>query len=233
MIKLGLFILSLSLCAQAVELVSPESLLARPMDSRLKEFRKMGDQAKSMLVGVAFGSDHSLLERWRAITTMGRLDPLAFRPELDRALVSREWFMRNAALIALQTDERARAVAWSMRMLDDKALVVRTQAVRNLIDLDARESEPVLWEKLFEKQNFKGKESLWIRAHIAEALARFGMQGRTKNFKKMLLDKDERLYKWAILGLEKTTGIKLGNNQEPIEIRRQKWLSFGDSGTVL
>jgi HEAT repeat protein len=139
--------------------------------------------------------------------------------------------MRNAALIALQTDERPRAVAWSIRLLEDKALVVRTQAVRNLIELNAREAEPILWQQIAAKRNFRGHESLWIRMHIAEALSRFAGQGRARQFRRLLMDNDERLHKWAIKGLENSTGMKLSSGKEPVDIQRQKWLARlgGDS----
>lgn len=211
--------------AFAEVLVSAESLLDRPMDARLSEFRRLGAKAHKDLEHIAFDRRQSLTMRWRAITTMGKWDPLQFRPQLDRALASPEWFMRNAALIALQNDERARAIAWSQRMLEDKALVVRTQAVRNLIALDARESEPLLWKEIMARRNFRGAESLWIRAHIAEALAHFAGRGRTKNFQSLLRDEDTRLHKWAVAGLETITGLRMSGKQEPTEVRRQKWLS--------
>lgn len=217
--------LTLAWSAGAETLVSMESLMERPMDVRVREFAKTPDKSIKFLSRLAFDTSASLTDRWRAVTTMGRLDPLRFRPELDKALASREWFMRNAALIALQTDERARAVAWSTRMLEDRALVVRTQAVRNLIDLNARESEPILWQQIAAKRNFRGRESLWIRTHIAEALAHFAAEGRTRQFQKLLLDGDERLHKWAIIGLENSTGMKLTAGKESVEIRRQKWLA--------
>jgi hypothetical protein len=220
-----LSLLILPFGAWAEKLVSLESLMERPMDVRVREFAKVGDKVYPFLARTAFDKNESLLERWRAVTTMGRLDPLRFRPDLDKALNSPEWFMRNAALIALQTDERARAVAWSIRALEDNALVVRTQAVRNLIELNAREAEPVLWQEVSAKRNFRGKESLWIRTHIAEALARFATEGRTRYFHKLLQDNDERLHKWAIMGLETSTGMKLSAGKEPTEIHRQKWLA--------
>ncbi len=222
---LSALLLACSAPAGAEALVSMDSLLERPMAVRVREFAKVQDKAHTYLARVAFDPSATLTERWRAVTTMGRLDPLRFRPELDKALSSRDWYMRNAALIALQTDERARAVAWSMRMLEDRALVVRTQAVRNLIDLNARESEPILWQQIAAKRNFRGRESLWIRTHIAEALAYFAAEGRSRHFQKLLLDSDERLHKWAIIGLENSTGMKLTAGKEPVEIRRQKWLT--------
>lgn len=202
-----------------------ESLLGLPIEQRVKEFKNRKDTSYAFLSHTAFDAKNGLQARWRALITMGRLDPQYFRKDLDKALTGREWFMRNAALIALQTDDRARAIEWSSRLITDSALVVRTQAVRNLIQLEARESEPLLWEEIFAKKNFKGRQSLWVRVHMAEALAHFASPGRAKGFQRLLMDPDERLHKWAVMGLENSTGIKMSDKSVPVEIRRQQWLS--------
>ena len=227
---IALILASLALSSLHAEtLVSMESLLDRPVEQRVVEFRKLGLKAHKFLATTAFEKTESLQARWRSITTMGRLDAIGYRAQIDRALVSPEWFMRNAALIALLADERTRAVSWSVRMLEDRALVVRTQAVRNLIGLNAAEAEPMLWKQIGDRRNYKGEESLWIRGHIAEALARLTLtnQGssRTREFQRLLMDPDERLHRWAILGLENSTGYKLSDRKEPTEIQRQKWLA--------
>lgn len=219
--------LTIWMCGQSANaaIVSMDSLLEQPMGPRLEQFKAQGLKGQEFLKRAAFDSMNSLQIRWRAITTMGRWDALRFRPELDKALASKEWFMRNSALIALQNDERARAIAWSVKALDDSALVVRTQAVRNLLELNAVETEARLWKEIFAKKNFRGSESLWIREHIAEALARFNQANRTANFRKLLMDEDSRLYRWAIIGLENNTGVKMTGSNESVEVRRQKWLS--------
>jgi len=216
----------IAFCSFAASATPMETLLTQTIDQRVKAFRDLKMQgAYPFLARTAFDKHNGLQTRWRAITTMGRLDPEAFRKELNRALESNEWFMRDAALIALQTDERPRAVAWSMKLLDDPALMVRTQAVRNLIQLRATEAEGKLWEAIFSPKNFRGRESLWVRAHMAEALAGFSGPGRLKKFERLLMDDDERLYKWAITGLEAAAGYKLGDKADPIEVRRQTWLA--------
>lgn len=220
------FILSVLLpAAHGASLASEESLLERPIDQRVKAFRQLKDYGHKFLSRTAFDSKEAMQTRWRAVTTMGRLDAVRFRPEIDKALASKEWFLRNSALIALLSDDRTRAVQISAKMLNDPALVVRTQAVRNLIALNAREAESDLWRALYEKRNYKGNESLWIRAHMAEALAKFAGPGRAKQFERMLLDADPRLHKWAVNGLETSTGYRLSAKGEPVETRRQKWLS--------
>lgn len=216
----------------AEPLVSMDSLLEQPMARRLEQFKAQGLKGQEFLKRAAFDPLNPLQIRWRAVTTMGRWDALRFRQELDKALTSRDWFMRNAALIALQNDERARAIAWSVKALDDAALVVRTQAVRNLIELNAVETEPRLWKEVFAQKNFRFGESLWIREHIAEALARFNLPNRSANFHRLLQDEDSRVYKWAIRGLENNVGMKMTATNESLEVRRQKWLSRLGSGAI-
>jgi hypothetical protein len=230
-----IFVLLASVSARAETLQSMPMLLSQPIEVRTKGFQQLGAKAYfAFLNKTAFDVHEPLPTRWRAITTMGRLDPLAFRPALDRALRSPEWFLRNAALIALLSDERARAVSWSLRLLTDPALVVRTQAVRNVMALQAREAEPVLWNLIFDPSNFKGHESLWIRAHMAEALAKFATPGRSKAFARLLRDEDSRLYKWAVDGLEASSGVRLSDPHEDVELRRQKWLArLGDSNSAI
>jgi hypothetical protein len=216
---------SVSISAAAEAVVSFESLLAQPIQQRVSGFAAHSDKGFVFLSKTAFDAKQSLQTRWRAVTTMGRLDPVRFHSDIDRALNSREWFMRNAGLIALLSDRRARAVTWSTKLLNDPALMVRTQAVRNIIALNARETEPILWKLIYDRRNFNGHSSLWIRAHMAEALAKFAGPGRTKKFERLLLDEDPRLYKWAIAGLEASTGMRMSDSKEPVERRRQQWLA--------
>jgi hypothetical protein len=201
------------------------TLLSQPIEARLKLFRGAKLEGEKFLRATAFNDKAALQSRWRALTTLGRLDAARFASDLERALTGKEWFMRNAGLIALQTANRDFAVKWSMRLVTDPALVVRTQAVRNLIQLDGRESEALLWREIFSARNFRGRQSLWVRAHMAEALARFGSPGHARAFRRLLLESDERLHKWAVMGLEKTTGFKMTESGEPVEVRRQKWLA--------
>lgn len=200
-------------------------LLEKPMPERIGEVRKDPKHAYPALIETAFDPKRNLRLRWRALTTMGKVDALYFKKELEKALKSRDWFMRNAALIAVLNADRATAVKWSTESLKDSSLMVRTQAVRNLVGLEAKESEEALWRELWSRQNFRKKESLWIRAHIAEALARLADQGHRKAFERLLLDPDPRLHRWAVLGLEKATGIKLSGPGEAVEVQRQKWFA--------
>lgn len=209
-----------------------ENVLNQNMLERVAEFKRRGSAAREFLRLTAQRRDASLNLRWRAITTMGRLDPVGYRSDLEKALRSNEWFVRNAAAIAIRNAGRDTAVSWSTRLLRDPALVVRTQAVRNLIDLDARETDSILWKMLFDKVNFRGDDGLWVRAHLAEAVAKFSGRHRVQDFRRLLNEDDERLHKWALIGLERATGMRIGDKQEPVAVRRRKWLSRLDGRAI-
>ncbi|MGE4133007.1 MAG: HEAT repeat domain-containing protein [Bdellovibrionales bacterium] len=207
-------------------LVNWETELTKPMETRIKTFRANTREGAKFLRSVAFDSKKSLNLRWRAITTMGKWDTDSFAKELEGALQSPEWYLRNAALIAVLNGDREWAIGHSVKSLSDASLMVRTQAVRNLIGLDARETETVIWKQIWDKRNFKGNQSLWIRAHLAEALARFSARGHNrKAFERLILDHDTRIHRWAIMGLEKSTGWKLSDHREPTSVQRRKWLA--------
>jgi hypothetical protein len=219
--------LVLGLTARATpvpDFVDFANLLAAPMPTRVAQFKKMSATGYKFLSRTAFDSSQNLQTRWRAVTTMGHVDIAYFHKDIERALKSSDWFLRNAALIAILHDERTRAVHMSAQLVSDPALVVRTQAVHNLLQLNASESAGLLWQQIFARQNFRGHESLWVRVHMAEALAHFATPGSAKGFQRLLQDSDERLHKWAILGLENATGFKVGDRSQPLEIRRQEWL---------
>jgi len=199
--------------------------LQQPALERLQIYKSDPESYSRTLRFVAFDGKSTMQLRWRAVTTMGRVDHVRFRKDLERALASPEWFMRNSGLIAILGADRGLAQKWTLKLLQDKSLVVRTQAVRNVIALNLQEARAELWSQIWSKQNFIGRESLWVRAHMAEALARFAQPGQTGSFRRLLEDKDDRLHKWAIQGLEVSTGMRLGDSSDPLEVHRDRWLT--------
>ena len=122
--------------------------------------------------------------------------------------------MRNAALLVLPYGSRKWAVQWARRMMHDQALVVRTAAVKALQQLGASEAQPLLWEKLYSRENFRGGDSLWIRTHILEALTQFAHTGEEYKFVAVLGDKDKSLHPIALRALKKLTRQDLATQSE-------------------
>lgn len=165
--------------------------------------RGLGDLEK-----VAFNSEASLRQRWTAVTQSVEMHGDQARPILEKALVSSDWFVRNAALVVLPKMDRTWAVRRSKDLLSDRALVVRTAAVQSLNQLNAIEAESLLWEKLYSSENFRNGKSLWVRRHIVELLARFSSREKKDSFVEILKDEDESLHLPALLALERISGEK-------------------------
>ena len=194
--------------------------LRLPLETRVQTIKGLGESALDRLKALSADSSQPLQIRWRAVTALGRLGNKKAAPFLEKALKSSDWLMRNAALLALGQMDRARGLAAASASMEDPALVVRTTAVKIIGDLDGKEKQDLLWQKLFAKENFHNGQSLWIRKHIADLLVRFARPGWESKFQKILEDEDESLHPFAILGLEKSTGERLGeNNREPKSLR--------------
>ncbi len=192
--------------------------LRLPLENRIQALRAQPGDPVKHLTQIAFDKSRSLEERWRALTVLPYLDRLRGQFAIEKALQSDEWYLRNAGTLALPALSREYAVEASARLLLDPALVVRTAAAQNLLKLGGKEKEDLLWQQLNNKLNYKNGQSLWVRRHIARALAEFAKPGNESRFITMLEDKDTRLHPEAIRALERITGQK--------KRKRSDWLAW-------
>lgn len=209
-----------------IEGTKPEILMALrlPMENRLLALAK-NPANLAELRRVVFEKRMSLQMRWRALTAAARLDFNGSRNMLEKAMNSSDWFLRNAALVALVRGDRGMALDWSIKLLEDPALVVRTAAAHNLKELRDRRARQPLIAAFQSELNFKGGQSLWIRHHIARALAEMSLPGEEAFLIRMLEDKDERVHAWAVQGLERLTGKHMTASRDVNENRRL-WVSW-------
>jgi len=198
-------------------------ILMLPLKERLMRLKTI-DGVRDRLRLLAFDTHEGLDVRWRSLTALGTLACKSYRWEIEEALKSKEWFMRNAGLLAILHDERNVAIQWSKKLLHDPALVVRTQAVKNLMELRA-ESRDEIWSGLFAKENFHEARGLWVRGYMAQALALWATRTDEKRFLRLLMENDPVIQHWAVVGLERATGIKMSNADEPIALQKRKWLA--------
>lgn len=205
-------------------LSSTREALALPMSARIGALRAQGPEGYRNLAAIMFDPKASMNERWKATTAVGRLGGALSAPEIERAYKSREWFMRSAALMAMQKIDKARGVRWAEELLDDKALVVRAAAVDSLAESRSSASAPALWRALYAKSNYSEGESVWIRRRIIEALAAIEGPGSEPRFMKALADRDESLHAAAVDGLERVTKERLGPPDAPPSAKRELWL---------
>jgi HEAT repeat protein len=172
-----------------------------------------GSKFYSHFSGVAFDAKQAMPTRWQAIMAMGETRHKNAVKDLQKASEQSEWFMRNAALVAMQENYPSEAQKLALNLLKDKALVVRSAAVDTLRRNATPEVRDILWEELNQGYNYKKKRSLWIRAQIVEVLAQAPSQREMRLFADLLSDKDQRLQIPAIAGLEKITGQRLGGGK--------------------
>lgn len=181
--------------------------LGHSPEKRSLAFRGMGKQVKPALAEIAFEKKEPLTIRWKALVTLGRLDPKYAEADLEKALKSPEWFMRNAALVVVPYGDREWAIKKARVAIHDPALVVRTAAVKVLADVRAREASPLLWEKMNATENFRRGESLWIRPIISEALTAMARKEDKASFTKLLSDRDPRVQAQAKVALNKIASL--------------------------
>ena len=203
--------------------LSVKEALLLPVENRASALKAQGSKGEAALVTLMFDQSASMDLRWKAITSAGLVGGNSLRPQIQKALVAKEWFVRNAALVALESIDRNEAKVWAKKFLDDKALVVRSAAVETLARLEDRSATAVLWKKLNAKENFRGNQSLWIRKQITTALAQLDKSESQRQFIDLLEDRDEGVQEAAIKALELRTGQQLGSDREPVKFKRAYW----------
>ena len=218
-LALSLMVFSLPTLAAVQPNILQKTVVAlrQPVEDRISALKNQGDAGFEALKQLAFDSNQALQLRWRALTMLPRVNAVKAEAPLAEAAQSSEWFMRNAALVAMEQTQRTFTLKWAEKLLDDPALVVRTAAVQTLTAIHAIEKKDVLFQKLYSPENFHRGHSLWVRKHIAKALQQMASPGEEQQFAKLLKDKDNTLHPSAISALNKITGQKIES--------RDKWLA--------
>lgn len=121
----------------------------------------------------------------------------------------KDWYMRNASLVALNKISPEAAQEEARRLVTDKALVVRSAAVEVLARKMSAANKKLLVTEVDKDYNYHKKNSLWIRRQILEKIARVATSDDRGLFAKNLFDKDPKISRVSAKALEKITGKKL------------------------
>lgn len=160
------------------------------------------------LAAIAFNQNLTVKTRWRALMALAITQEEKSLTHLENAVKSRDWFMRDAGLIAMSQIAPEMALSWARRMIHDPALVVRTTAVIVFQKRGKATDTDLLWNELDNKINFKRGESLWIRHHIVTTLGILSSPSDIPKFIPLLDDSDQRVRKASVTALETLTGEK-------------------------
>ena len=181
------------------------------------------------LAAIAFNKDLTVKTRWRALMALAVTEEEKSLVHLERAVRSKDWFMRNAGIIAMNQIAPERALTWARRMIHDPALVIRTTVVLvfqqrgQIADID------LLWRELNNKINFKRGESLWIRHHIVTTLATLSSPSDAPKFLNLLDDADQRVRKASVMALESLTGNQPAYKGNSLTQKVAHWKNYDTS----
>jgi len=117
-------------------------------------------------------------DRWSAIILASKKDGDKAVPILEDMLKQKKysWYTRTAIAQGLVSVGGPSATKVLQGMLNDRSLVVRTVVVDALGDTKDPSSLTPLTEEMKNKRNFIGEQSLWIRKHLVDAIAKTGQK---------------------------------------------------------
>jgi hypothetical protein len=203
---------------------SLEEILNSP--EKFEKLKSQGPRVYGNLKKIAFNEDRNMNVRWRAFMTLIQIGAEESIPEVKEALLSNDWFMRDAALKVYPALDSKGAYKAAVEKLKDSSLVVRAAAVDALRKIGDGKCSEKLWEELYSKENYMHRQSLWIRRHVIETLAELSPAGSEERFVKVLDDEDKALVVPAIKGLERLAAQKLGDMTFSVADKKIFWKTW-------
>ncbi len=201
-------------------------LLQLPPENRRHALESLSDDQFKKISEVAFNDKQNMRTRWAALITLAEANSEKALPQLIKASEGKEWFMRNASLVALSGSQPQKAQEVARKLLSDKALVVRSAAVDILAQHPSSENRDLLWAELDKAYNFRHEEGLWIRRQIVSLLAAKPLGHERALFSRLLRDRDSKIHASSIRGLEKITGIQLGTKEQAMDKKVALWQDY-------
>jgi len=179
-------------------------------------------------ISVAADRKSGMNLRWKALLSAADIASADQFKQIKNFVLSKDWYMRNAAIIALAKINSAEALIEAKKLLQDKALVVRSAAVEIVAQNLTQEHKKVLAAELQKSYNFHKKSSLWIRKQIIEKLSSSADIQDLDIFVKNLFDADKEVSLISAKTLEKITGQRVDDfkyieNWKAL-VRQNDWL---------
>lgn len=213
LIVLSLISASAALAAVPVKpLVSVDvemEILALPLSNQ-KRLLKSDAKTIQRLMTVAQDTNQELDMRWKSIMALGFLESSSPSPVYLSLLSSKEWFVKNGLLIAMDENVHPQRFAVAKNLVKDPSLIVRSSAFDIL--MQEPHHRDLLWEELFSAQNIKKKRSLWVRPKIIAYMNKNPKSYERSFFEKLAKENEPEITKLAEQGLQK---IKMMGSAQP------------------
>lgn len=144
-------------------------------------------KAVPALVKVIKSADYPDKNRWIAMFMLGRVMGKKSANFISKFSAHPNWMMRLASLKVLLALDQKQYKGIYTRLLKDKAMIVRHQALENIRKLNLNSLAPYVWAMLYDKSNYAGSEGERKRAHIIkQAIRAVGDLGFEKSKSPML-----------------------------------------------
>lgn len=174
----------------------------------------------------AFDREQGLSVRWKALVLAAKIGGASMIAELKEASRSSDWYMRSASLAAAAQISFTESLVLARKLVNDKALVVRSAAVDILGESDEPKDREILWKVIEDPKNKRKGQSLWIRSQSLNLLVKHSGRKDIPNLIKILKENDNELNSVAIMGLEKISEFKFGFEKESLTEKKKRWLAW-------
>lgn len=165
----------------------------------------------SSQIEMASNNKLGMNSRWSSLVKAADFASADQLKQIRNFVNSKEWYLRNAAMIALFKINPDEAVVEAKKLLQDKALVVRSAAVEIISQNLTYSHKKLLVEELNKPYNFHKKNSLWIRKQIIEKLFTSAEIQDRDIFAKNLFDQDKEISQISAKALERITGRQISD----------------------
>lgn len=197
------------------------------LEQELKEKTlKENNKAVSTLVEVMKNSKYPEKNQWHATFLLVRIMGSKSAPFISKFSDHPNWMMRLATLKALLILKEKSYANLYEKMLNDRALVVRQQALDNIVQLKIERSGEKVWKMIFDKENYIiSKNGKAKRADIVgraiRTLGDIKYQTARKHLVNMIKKKEYRdLVEEIDYSLSKMTGKQSPGN---VEAKKKFW----------
>jgi HEAT repeat protein len=164
----------------ASDIKTPEALLMTYKktlsNAQIKQLKqatlKLASKAIPVLIKVMKSDDFPDKNRWAATFLVGRIMGKKASPFIAKYSEHPNWIMRLASLKTLLALGEKEYKGLYAKKLQDKSLIVRTQALQNINHFNLTELAPSVWAMLYDKSNYSGMKGKKKRTPIVSEIIR-------------------------------------------------------------
>jgi HEAT repeat protein len=131
---------------------------------------KMSNKAVPLLTYVMKSKAFPDKNRWVATFALGQIMGVKSAPYLSKFTSHPNWMMRLASLKTLMSLNQRQYKGVYTRLLSDKAMIVRLQALETIKQFELKSLAPFVWAMLYDKNNYSGSKGGRKRGEIIRSI---------------------------------------------------------------